>query len=363
MTLSTSSLDIAEWLLNTTETALNDCGRDPINRSYVAAGEIAWDDCCGMLVVAPERVYRSQTFPGEATDEEICFGGYIAINYVVLLVRCVPTVDDRGRAPSVADLQAAYDSLLGDAAVVYNAVTSDLPDYWMRSSVAQTFLGAEGGCIGVETRLTIGIEQDQWSICCAEPQPHVPGDPICKIPASRVTFEPCEDLVSTNVQDAICELAEMIPSPVQSSDVGSFYDTTDQQFAANTNNPLRLDTTSISYGVTVQNTTEITVSTAGIYSMDFSAQLHHRGGGGGGEQIDIWIAKNGAPMPDTATRMIIPNGRYSVASWDFLLELQAGDAIQLMYRTNNGNIIVEHVEAFDGVPAVPSLIVNIAQVR
>lgn len=213
MTASISSLDIAEWLLSTTGTALADCGRDPISRAYVAAGQIAWDDCCGMLVVAPERVYRSQTFPAEATDEEICFGGYIAIEYLVLLVRCVPTVDDRGRAPSVADLQAAYDSLLGDAAVVYNAVTSTLPDYWVRSSVSQSFTGAEGGCIGVETRLTIGIEQDQWSICCAEPQPHVPGDPICKIPASRVTFEPCEDLVSTNVQDAICELAQSVAPP------------------------------------------------------------------------------------------------------------------------------------------------------
>ena len=363
MTLSQSTLNVAQWLLSTTQQALIDCGRDDINRAYVAAGDIAWDDCCGMLVVAPERVFRSDNFPNQLVDEEFCFGGYLAVEYVVLLVRCVPTVDERGRAPSQAQLQAAYNTLLGDAAVVYNAVTTDLPDDWVRATPTQTFVGAQGGCIGVETRVVIGIEQDQWAICCAEPAPHVPGDAICKIPAINVTFDPCDGLTSTNVQDAICELADIIPPPALVPDVGSFYDTTDQQFAKDTNNALRLNTTSISYGVTVVSNTQVTVSTDGIYVMDFSAQLHHRGGGGNGEQIDIWLAKNGNPIPDTATRMIVPNGRYLVASWDFMLELNDTDYIELMYRTNNGNIVVEHVDAFDGVPAVPSLIVNVTQVR
>lgn len=211
MTLSQSTLDVAQWLLDTSLHALDDCDRDPISRAYVAAGEIAWDDCCGMLVVAPERVYRSQVFPSESTDEELCFGGYIAVEYVVLLVRCVPTVDDRGRAPSAADLQAAYDSLLGDAAVVFNALTSPLPEYLVRSTVAQSFTGAQGGCIGVESRLVIGFEQDRFAICCTEPVPHEPGDAVCKIKANRVVFDPCEGLTATNVQDAICELAASLP--------------------------------------------------------------------------------------------------------------------------------------------------------
>lgn len=213
--LSQSTHDVAEWLLTTVETALDDCGRDPINLRYVAAGSIAWDDCCGMLVVAPERTYRSVTFPAPATDEELCFGGYLAIEFLVLLVRCIPTVDDRGRAPTQAQLQAAYTELLEDAAVVYNACVAPLPDYMVRSSVTQSFGGAEGGCISVETRFIIGLEQTEWTICCAEPQPHEPGDPICRLPADRVTFEPCGDLVSTNVQDAICEIAEAggVPGP------------------------------------------------------------------------------------------------------------------------------------------------------
>ena len=207
MSLSPSAYDVAQWVQQTALTALSDCGREPISTTYVGSGGIAWDDCCGTLVVVPERIYRSTSFPGEDTNEVICFDGLIAIELSVLLLRCLPVLDERGRAPSQAALDAAYADILGDAAVVYNALTTQFPEYWERTNPSQTFLGAQGGCIGVETRLIIGLEQSQFGICCAAPEPHEPGDPVCKFAASNVRFEPCDDLTSTNVQDAICELA------------------------------------------------------------------------------------------------------------------------------------------------------------
>lgn len=212
MTVVQSPEDIAAYFLAQVEMALADCDRDPVSRAYVAAGQIAWDDCCGMLVVAPERVYKSATFPTQNADEELCWGGYLTVDLLVLLVRCVPVIDDRGRAPSASALSTAYQRLIDDGAVVYNAVTAALPDpEWMRALPTQTYSGAEGGCIAVETRFTIGIPQNEWALCCAEAVPWVPGEPICKTPASFVTFEPCEGLTSTNAQDAICEVAANIP--------------------------------------------------------------------------------------------------------------------------------------------------------
>lgn len=160
-----STFDVAQWFLDTTKQALEDCSRKEISRSYVAAGQIVWDDCCGLLVVAPERVYRSQEFPQEAGGLEICFGGTIVIPLVVVLVRCVPGLDPKGNPPSANALQVAYTELMGDAAVVYNAVISELPDDWERANPTQTFVGAEGGCIGVETRVVIGVSQDRFAIC------------------------------------------------------------------------------------------------------------------------------------------------------------------------------------------------------
>lgn len=206
--ISTSSSDVAGWVLATGLQALSDCGRAPISTSYVGSGEIAWDDCCGTLVAVPERIYRSEQFPIESTGEVICFDGFIAISVNLILLRCVPVVDDRGRPPSESALALAHQDLLGDAAVLYNALTGAFPDDWERTNPAQTFLGAQGGCIGVETRIIIGLEQAQFGICCTNPVPHEPGDPICLIHASSVRFDPCEGLTSTNVQDAICELAQ-----------------------------------------------------------------------------------------------------------------------------------------------------------
>ena len=160
-----SSHAVAYWLLCLVENELIQKQRDPLQLAYVGAGQIAWDNCCGMLVVAPEKIYRSVAFPNEAIGEEFCFEGQLTQDFVILLVRCVPTVDDRGRAPSQHDLNEAHKSLIEDAAVVWNAVTcADLPDDWQRANVSQTFVGADGGCIGVETRLTIGIPQVIWSI-------------------------------------------------------------------------------------------------------------------------------------------------------------------------------------------------------
>lgn len=163
--VQSSSYSVSNWLLCEITAALSNCGREPFGRTFVGAGLIAWDDCCGMLVVSPERVYRYQAFPAELNDLEDCYGGDIAVNLVALAVRCVPTVDDRGRAPSVADLDAAYKEILEDAAVIWGAVSNcDLPDEWLRSSVSQAFVGADGGCIGVETRVTIGLPQRAWSM-------------------------------------------------------------------------------------------------------------------------------------------------------------------------------------------------------
>jgi hypothetical protein len=210
VSISPSTFDVAQWVQQTALTALEDCGRESISTTYVGSGAIAWDDCCGSLIVVPERIYRSSEFPAEDTTEVICFDGLIAVELNVILLRCIPVVDDRGRAPSESSLQTAYSNLLGDAAVIYNALTGAFPDYWERTNPAQAFIGAQGGCIGVETRLTVGLEQTQFGICCAEPIPHEPGEPVCRFSASNVRFEPCGELESTNVQDAICELLEFI---------------------------------------------------------------------------------------------------------------------------------------------------------
>ena len=160
---------VCDYWLSECHAALSACvDSAPIDAAFVAVGQIAWDSCCGVLAVAPERTYRSASFPIEGSTDDECEIGLLVVDIVVLLLRCVPTVDDRGKAPAPAALDAAHKAILNDAAVIWNTVIAELPEGWQRSNVDQQYIGAQGGCIGVETRLSVGLAQSVWCPECLE---------------------------------------------------------------------------------------------------------------------------------------------------------------------------------------------------
>lgn len=161
--MAVTAFTVAEAVREIVAARLDECGRPPVV-SYTAAGQIAYDDCCGLMVVAPERVFYSSVFPDEAERGTGC--SWVAVDLLVVVVRCVPTVDERGRAPSPDALAAAYEGLLADAAVVWEAVAEDRIGGWLASLTDQSFAGADGGCVAVETRLTVGVDVDRWCLEC-----------------------------------------------------------------------------------------------------------------------------------------------------------------------------------------------------
>lgn len=177
-----SPYTVAAAVLATVADALEACGRAP-GVSLVAAGGIIVDDCCvGRLTVAPERTYRSiDPFPTEAGPDASCAGGMIGVDLVIRFDECIRVLTDAGEAPPVAEQQAAYQSVLEAAAIIWTAAVSRelLGDdaagdpLWERANVTQLYVGIEGGCIGSETRLTLGIPMSLWCPPC-EPPAEVP---------------------------------------------------------------------------------------------------------------------------------------------------------------------------------------------
>lgn len=145
---------------------------------------------------------------------------------------------------------------------------------------------------------------------------------------------------------------------------GSFYDLTDQVASAvNTPQPITFDTTVLSYGISVQNNSQITIETPGVYSLTFSLQLHHLFGGGPGDDFWCWLRYNGTTYADSASHEQIANTRYAVLTVNFIGESTApGDYVEIMWETNNTRIRLEHLAASSGRPAVPSVIATIARV-
>jgi hypothetical protein len=169
-----SPQSVAAAVLAHVETALETAGH-PVGVSMVAVGAFALDECCeGVLVVAPERVYRTiDPFPTEFTGNELLCSQYpIAVDLTVFLANCVPVVDDAGNPPSVQASEEASAYLMAGAAIVWSALASPalLGDdgygdpLWERAGMSQDFVGPAGGCLGVAPRVTLGINQWAWCI-------------------------------------------------------------------------------------------------------------------------------------------------------------------------------------------------------
>jgi len=146
-----------------------------VGTATVALGGITVADCCtGLLAVAPERIYRTtDPWPTELVGERSpCLDAPIAVDLVVALYRCVPVFDSTGkRAAPAADVEAAYNGLLTDAALIWGALRSEgiLGDdgsgdpAWRVANLSQSYV-ADGDCIGVETRVTFGVGQFGWCL-------------------------------------------------------------------------------------------------------------------------------------------------------------------------------------------------------
>ena len=143
---------------------------------------------------------------------------------------------------------------------------------------------------------------------------------------------------------------------------GSFYDTTIQTNVASTARSMSLNTTDITNGVSISGSTNpfntyIKVANAGVYDIQFSAQVDKTDSGT--DEIWIWIRKNGTNISDSATSVQLQgNGAHYVAAWNFFVNAAANDYFQLMWYSPDANVRLHAEAGFGVVPGIPSLIVT-----
>jgi hypothetical protein len=161
------------------------------------------------------------------------------------------------------------------------------------------------------------------------------------------------------------KVLENSPFAPSTKSVGSFFDTTTQSaLLINSPTKMTLNTTDISNNVSVVGGTAITVANAGIYNLQFSAQLF-RASGGTTKRIDIWLRKNGTNVPSSDTVLVFSNNTtFQVAAWNFVVDLAAGGNVELMYSVEDLDIKIQYAPENLVVPhpAVPSLIVTMIEV-
>ena len=150
---------------------------------------------------------------------------------------------------------------------------------------------------------------------------------------------------------------------------GAFQDSTDQT-AANTTTAyaVTLNTTDYSSGVYVSSSSRINVRNYGVYNIQFSIQFKNTTNDG--QDVDIWFMKNGTNVDASNSRFHLPARKGSgdpshlSAALNFFLELNANDYIEIMWRTTDTGVSIEHFDTSTSPtrPEVPSAIVTASYV-
>lgn len=159
-------------------------------------------------------------------------------------------------------------------------------------------------------------------------------------------------------------------SPSAPNIYGSFYDTTTQSVAINQVKAMELNTTdaTCTNGFFIANNllgrpTRITAQNAGVFNLQFSAQLN-RITGGQPKQVDIWISINGVPVPDSATGLNVQaNAKKLVAAWNWYVNLLPNQYVEIMW-TQDDAIDILYDTATGVIPVnTPSVIATIQKVN
>jgi hypothetical protein len=117
--------------------------------------------------------------------------------------------------------------------------------------------------------------------------------------------------------------------------------------------------------VSLASGTNFTVAASGVYNVQTSIQLANYDNAS--QDVDIWLRKNGTDIANSnsrvglAARKAVGNPYHTVFTVNFLVSMNAGDYVQLVWSTSNVNAYIEAYAA--GVtqtrPAVPSVITTL----
>jgi hypothetical protein len=116
------------------------------------------------------------------------------------------------------------------------------------------------------------------------------------------------------------------------------------------------------------NLTRITFANSGIYNLQFSSQFENTDNAQ--HDITIWLRLNGVNVPGTSGFISIParksagvgNEGHLITSWNYLLNVTAGQYYELVWSTSNAANVRMKFYAAGSSPSSASVILTVTQV-
>ena len=166
---------------------------------------------------------------------------------------------------------------------------------------------------------------------------------------------------NSNISSSLgLELAPAYTPQLDEKRYGVFYDTNTQTAAAiNTAYPVTFNTTDLSKGVYIGTpSSRVYVDRIGTYNFQFSLQLNKASSNA--KTVYIWYRLNGNDATYSGTAVTLAgNNAAAVASWNFVLKMNAGDYFELVWSTDDTGCQIASVASASPAPAIPSVILTV----
>ena len=159
----------------------------------------------------------------------------------------------------------------------------------------------------------------------------------------------------------------LTPSQIPTRYYGSFTsNVTQTNPVGNVARAFSADTTEINNGVILSANTRFVVQNAGVYNIQFSAQLQQLNNSD--SAISIWFRKSGTNIPRSNTELSIDKNQGGasklVAAWNIIESFTANQYIEIMWSSPDTGMEILWQAAGTGPtrPVTPSIIVTVTQV-
>jgi hypothetical protein len=121
---------------------------------------------------------------------------------------------------------------------------------------------------------------------------------------------------------------------------------------------MTLNTTDFANSVSISSS-QITVATAGIYNLQFSAQFQNTDNQI--QDISIWLKQNGSDIAGSTGFVSIPAHKsasagdeaHQITGWNYYLSMAAGDYVEIYWSATDASVSIQHYPTSTG-PVRPS---------
>jgi hypothetical protein len=140
---------------------------------------------------------------------------------------------------------------------------------------------------------------------------------------------------------------------------GLFFDLgTYSPAAINTGYPLEFKTTYLNNAVSVVDDTKITVSVGGVYNFQYSSAVTSTNSSV--KTFWVWIVRNGTPVGYSTNEYTISgSGTDTVISWNFNIDLDVGEYVEMYWGANSTNVTIGTTVPAAPHPGIPANVIAV----